>query len=371
MLSNVAGNYRNTSLATKMTRVILMVPKTIEWIGDLDGCVELVDQTLLPERLKQIQIADVKTMFEAILSLKVRGAPAIGIAGAMGLVLAVRNAQTEDREEFLKLIDCQADYLDSSRPTAVNLAWALQRLRNLAHGQTESSVAQIKQMLLAEAKAIRDEDAATCRAIGQNGVGLIEPGMRILTHCNAGSLATAEYGTALAPLYLAKEQGVDFSVYADETRPLLQGSRLTAWELSQGGIDVTVICDSVAGHLMSLGQIDLVITGADRIAGNGDTANKIGTYSLACLARHHNVPFYVAAPASTFDLAIANGSEIPIEQRGAEEVTDSFGRATAPKDVKVYSPAFDVTPAELITGIITESGIIQPVNAKSIARIMS
>ncbi len=347
-----------------------MVPRTIEWIGDIAGCVELVDQTLLPGRLEQVQITDVKVMFEAIRSLKVRGAPAIGIAGAMGLVLAVRDAQTNDREEFLKLIDSQADYLDSSRPTAVNLAWALERLRNLAHEQTGSSVAQIKQMLLAEAKAIRDEDAATCRAIGQNGVALIKPGMKILTHCNAGSLATAEYGTALAPLYLAREKGVAFSVYADETRPLLQGSRLTAWELGQAGIDVTVICDSVAGHLMSLGRIDLVITGADRIAANGDAANKIGTYSVACLARHHKVPFYVAAPASTFDLSIADGAKIPIEQRGAEEVTNGFGRRTAPENVKVYSPAFDVTPAELITAIITDLGVIQPVNAENIARLM-
>ncbi len=347
-----------------------MVPRTIEWIGDIAGCVELVDQTLLPGRLEQVQITDVKVMFEAIQSLKVRGAPAIGIAGAMGLVLAVRGAQTKDREEFLKLIDSQADYLDSSRPTAVNLAWALKRLRNLAHKQTGSSVAQIKQMLLAEAKDIRDEDAATCRAIGQNGVALIKPGMKILTHCNAGSLATAEYGTALAPLYLAREKGVAFSVYADETRPLLQGSRLTAWELSQGGIDVTIICDSVAGHLMSLGRVDLVITGADRIAANGDAANKIGTYSVACLARHHKVPFYIAAPASTFDLSIADGTEIPIEQRGAEEVTNGFGRRTAPEDVKVYSPAFDVTPGELITAIITDLGVIQPVNTKTIARLM-
>ena len=352
-----------------MTKAINL-PRTIEWIGDLDGCVQLIDQTLLPERLKLVQITDVKVMFEAIRSLKVRGAPAIGIAGAMGLVLALRDSQTSDREEFLELIDSQVDYLYSCRPTAVNLGWALKRLQKLAHEQTDVSVAQLKQMLLAEAKAIRDEDAATCRAIGQNGLALIKPGMRILTHCNAGSLATAQYGTALAPLYLAQEKGVEFSVYADETRPLLQGSRLTAWELSQAGIDVTIICDSVVGHLMSLGRVDLVITGADRIAGNGDAANKIGTYSVACLARDHKVPFYVAAPVSTFDLSIADVSEIPIEQREAEEVTKGFGRRTAPEGVKVYSPAFDVTPAEFITGIITELGIIQPVNAETIAGLM-
>ena len=352
-----------------MTKAINL-PRTIEWIGDLDGCVQLIDQTLLPQCLGQVQITDVKVMFEAIRSLKVRGAPAIGIAGAMGLVLALRDSQTNNREEFLKLIDSQVDYLDSCRPTAVNLGWALKRLRNLAHGQTGVPVAKLKQMLLAEAKAIRNEDAATCRAIGQNGLALIKPGMRILTHCNAGSLATAEYGTALAPLYLAQEKGVAFSVYADETRPLLQGSRLTAWELSQAGIDVTIICDSVVGHLMSLGRVDLVITGADRIAGNGDAANKIGTYSVACLAREHKVPFYIAAPASTFDLSIADGSEIPIEQREAEEVTKGFGQMTAPEGVGVYSPAFDVTPAKFITGIITELGVIQPVNAEKIAQLM-
>ncbi len=347
-----------------------MIPRTIEWIGDLEGCVQLIDQTLLPERLELVQITDVKTLFEAIRCLKVRGAPAIGIAGAMGLVLALRDAQTQDREEFLELIDTQVDYLASARPTAVNLTWALARLRNVAQEQTGLSVPEVKQALLAEAKAIRDEDAATCRAIGENGLALIKSGASILTHCNAGSLATAEYGTALAPLYLAKEKGVDFTVYVDETRPLLQGSRLTAWELGRAGIDVTLICDSVAGHLMSLGRIDLVITGADRIAANGDAANKIGTYSLSRLAADHGIDFYIAAPASTFDLSIADGSQIPIEQRGAEEVTEGFGRRTAPADVKVYSPAFDVTPAEFITAIITELGVIEPVNVQGIARVM-
>ena len=347
-----------------------MIPRTIEWIGDLGGCVQLIDQTLLPGRLEMAQITDVETLFEAIRSLKVRGAPAIGIAGAMGLVLAVRDAQTGDGQEFLELIDRQVDYLASARPTAVNLSWALQRLRNNAQGQTSLSVAEIKQTLLAEAKSIRDEDAATCRGIGQNGVALIKPGLRILTHCNAGSLATAEYGTALAPLYLAHEKGIAFTVYVDETRPLLQGSRLTAWELGEAGIDVTVICDSVAGHLMSLGRIDLVITGADRIAANGDAANKIGTYSVARLARDHGIAFYIAAPVSTFDMSIADGAGIPIEERGGEEVVDGFGCRTGPKDVKVYSPAFDVTPGEFITGIITELGVIQPVNAETIAQVI-
>ena len=345
-----------------------MPPRTIEWIGDLGGYVQVIDQTLLPGQLKLLQISDVKILFEAIRSLRVRGAPAIGIAAAMGLVLAVREATTSDREEFLELLQSQADYLGSSRPTAVNLRWALNRLGNLARSRTTAAVSELKQILLAEAEAIRDEDAATCRAIGQNGLHLIKPGCLVLTHCNAGSLATAEYGTALAPLYLAHEKGIWFSVYADETRPLLQGSRLSAWELDQAGIDVTIICDSVAGHLMSLGRIDLVITGADRIAANGDTANKIGTYSLARLAQAHGIPFYVAAPASTFDLAIPAGSDIPIEERSADEVINGFGHCTGPEGVKVYSPAFDVTPAESITAIITEFGLVQPVNAETIGR---
>ena len=344
-----------------------MPPRTIEWIGNLQGCVQLIDQTLLPGRLELLQINDIETMFEAICSLRVRGAPAIGIAAAMGLVLGVRET-TSNREKFLKILAEKSDYLASSRPTAVNLSWALKRLVELANKEKNASVEELKEMLLAEAKLIRDEDAATCRAIGENGAGLIEPGCRVLTHCNAGGLATAEYGTALAPLYLAHEKKVSFKVYADETRPLLQGSRLTAWELSQAGIDVTVICDSVAGHLMSLGGVDLVIVGADRIAANGDAANKIGTYSVARLAHAHGVPFYVAAPASTFDLSIREGSEIPIEERAADEVVNGFGRRTGPKGVKVYSPAFDVTPAELIRGIITEFGLIQPVNGKTISQ---
>ena len=347
------------------------LPRTIEWIGNLDGHIQLIDQTLLPQRLELLKISDADSLFQAIRTLRVRGAPAIGIAAAMGLVLAVRHAQTADRDDFLQLLDGKVQYLSSSRPTAVNLTWALGRLRQLVHRHKDASVAQLKLLLLSEAKAIRDEDAATCRAIGQNGLPLITTGSTVLTHCNAGSLATAEYGTALAPLYSAHQKGIDFSVYADETRPLLQGSRLTAWELAQAGIDVTVICDSVAGHLISLGRIDLIITGADRIAANGDAANKIGTYSLARLAQAHSIPFYIAAPASTFDLSIPDGSKIPIEQRSADEVTKGFGRATAPDNVKVYSPAFDVTPAELITAIITERRLIQPVNAETIAAVIN
>ena len=335
----------------------------------MKGVLELIDQRRLPGEFVKIQCTNIEQVYEAIKTLAVRGAPAIGVAAGYGVVIGLQKVKDSDGlEKAASVLKETCDYLAKSRPTAVNLGWALERLRNVAQKPSGVSVAGLKQMLLEEAKAIRDEDAATCRAIGQNGLPLIKAGAKILTHCNAGSLATAEYGTALAPLYLAQEQGIDFTVYADETRPLLQGSRLTAWELGQAGIDVTVICDSVAGHLVSLGRIDMVITGADRIAANGDAANKIGTYSLARLARNHGIAFYVAAPASTFDLSIADGSQIPIEQRGAEEVTNGFGRRTAPEDVKVYSPAFDVTPAEFITAIITEVGVIEPVNAETIAR---
>ena len=261
-----------------------------------------------------------------------------------------------------------ADYLASSRPTAVNLFWALERMRQVPENHPSASVSQLKQLLLDEAELIRREDAQMCRRIGEVGLHLIKPGMSILTHCNAGGLATAELGTALAPMYLAHQQGVPFRVYADETRPLLQGSRLTAWELQKAGIDITVICDNMAGQLMQAGKIDLVITGADRIAANGDTANKIGTYSVAVLARAHKIPFYVAAPSSTFDLRIDGGDAIPIEERADDEIRRSMGRQTVPDGVSCHSPAFDVTPAHLIAGVITERGLISPVTRESRGR---
>jgi methylthioribose-1-phosphate isomerase len=337
----------------------LRIPRTIHWVGGLDGAVELIDQTLLPTEVKYLVCRDVETLREAIMSLRVRGAPAIGIAAAMGVVLGIRDAT--DRTSFFENLASVCDRLAGSRPTAVNLFWALDRMRRRAEALRDSPLDELKQSLLAEANAIRDEDAATCRAIGEVGARLIREGMGVLTHCNAGSLATAELGTALAGLYVAHEQGRRFQVYADETRPLLQGARLTAWELSQAGIDVTVICDSMAAQLMQAGRVDLVITGADRIAANGDTANKIGTYGLAVLARAHQVPFFVAAPRSTFDLTIADGSAIPIEMRSGDEIRKGFGRVTVPTEVRCYSPAFDVTPAELIRGIVTERGIIEPV----------
>jgi len=303
-------------------------------------------------------------MVEAIRGLRIRGAPAIGVAAAMGVVLGVRKASTA--EELFERLSESCDCLARSRPTAVNLFWALDRMRRRAESLRGMSLSGLLQGLLDEAKAIRDEDAAICREIGRWGAPFIRDGMGILTHCNAGWLAASEYGTALAPLYRAHEEGRRFRVFADETRPLLQGSRLTAWELSRAGLDVTVICDSMAGQLMQEGRVDLVITGADRIAANGDTANKIGTYSLAVLASHHRIRFFVAAPRSTFDLTISDGSAIPIEQRSAEEIRRGFGSLTAPEEVVCLNPAFDVTPAELIRGVITECGVIEPVNARRI-----
>ncbi len=328
----------------------------------------MIDQTLLPEQFKVIACHDVETLWEAIKMLRVRGAPAIGVAAGMGVVLGIRAATTE--AGLYDDLSRTCDYLASSRPTAVNLFWALDRMKQRAQMLRDRPLPEIKEALLAEARAIRDEDAAMCGSIGQAGQSLIADGAGVLTHCNAGGLATAQYGTALAVMFRAHELGRRFCVYADETRPLLQGSRLTAWELSRAGIDVTVICDNMAGLLMKQGKIQLVVTGADRIAANGDAANKIGTYSVAVLAKAHGIPFYIAAPRSTFDLSIPDGSHIPIEIRGEEEIRRGFGKQTAPEGVPCYNPAFDVTPAELIRGIITEKGIIQPVTRERIREVL-
>ncbi|MCF7957895.1 MAG: S-methyl-5-thioribose-1-phosphate isomerase [Phycisphaerae bacterium] len=337
-----------------------MTAPTIKWTGSTDGHAELIDQTLLPCEVRVVSVKSVKEMWHAIKVLQIRGAPAIGIGAAYGVVLGVQEVPDSAPIEQLhdKLTEV-CDYLAASRPTAVNLFWALGRMKKSAESAGVSTTVQLKEILLDEAKAIHREDAAMCRAIGANGAHLIAEGNGILTHCNAGGLATAEYGTALALMFTAHEQGKQFAVYADETRPLLQGARLTTWELCQAGIDVTLICDNMAGHLMKLGKIDLVITGADRIAANGDAANKIGTYAVAVLAKAHNIPFYIAAPSSTFDLATAGGDEIPIEQRDPREVSHPLGQQAAPDNVKVYNPAFDVTPHEYITAIITEKGLIE------------
>jgi len=346
-----------------------MPEQTVRWVGGLDGRMEVIDQTLLPIELRFLHCRTVEQVWEAIKVLRVRGAPAIGVAAAMGVVVAVQES-SDDEREVLERVRLAAEYLATSRPTAVNLFWALDRMKRIAQEYHGKGGRAIKEALLKEAKTIRDEDAAMCRHIGDHGQHLVKEGCGVLTHCNAGSLATAEYGTALAPLYRAHELGRRFHVYADETRPLLQGARLTMWELQQAGIDCTLICDNTAAVVMREGKVNLALVGADRIAANGDTANKIGTYGVAVLAKHHGIPFYVAAPSSTFDLAIASGDQIPIEERGAEEVTHGFGRQTAPSGAKVYCPAFDVTPADLIAGIITERGLIEKPNKKTIAKML-
>jgi methylthioribose-1-phosphate isomerase len=335
-----------------------MIVQAVKWIGDIDGYLELIDQRRLPLEFVKLQCRDVKTLFEAIKTLAVRGAPAIGVSAAYGLVMALQKLEAnESIEKSLEELKCAREYLASSRPTAVNLFWALDRVcRATSPAQT---LQQLREAVLREANAIYQEDVDMCRQIGRHGEKFIKDGSGILTHCNAGALATAGQGTALSPMFEAHNKGRKFRVYVDETRPLLQGARLTAWELKQAGIDVTVICDSMAGWLMKQGKINAVITGADRIAANGDTANKIGTYSLSILAREHGVPFYIAAPSSTFDLNIKSGAEIPIEQRSAEEVTTFTGIQTAPSGVDVYNPAFDVTDAREIAAIITEKGVIE------------
>jgi len=343
---------------------------TIEWVGGVQGKIKLIDQTLLPTRYKIIYCKTLKSIWEAIKKLRVRGAPAIGIAAAYGIVLGIQKSKAKSFNAFYKELKKAADYLGSSRPTAVNLFWALDRMLETATKNKNKPIPEIKKILLEEAHAILDEDRKICRAIGENGQKLIKNGCGVLTHCNAGGLATGDYGTALAVMFRAKEKGKKFTVYSDETRPLLQGARLTVWELMQAGIDAVLICDSMAAEVMKEKKVNLVIVGADRIAANGDTANKIGTYALSLLARAHNIPFYVAAPSSTFDLSLPSGDRIPIEQRGAEEVTEGFGKRTAPKDAKVYCPAFDVTPAKYITGIITEKGVIKKPGKARIKKVL-
>jgi methylthioribose-1-phosphate isomerase len=341
---------------------------TLHWHGGIDGHLRLIDQTRLPTELVEIECRDLPTVWEAIRNLRIRGAPAIGIAAAYGVCIGIQTAdETDDDAWFERLFEIK-EYLSRSRPTAVNLFWALDRMtRRAVEHQDRSTPREIAAMLLNEAHAICEEDQKMSRLIGEFGAALLQDGQGVLTHCNAGGLVTSEYGTALAVVFTAHESGKRIHVYADETRPLLQGARLTAWELQRRGIEVTLICDSMAAQVMREGRVQSVIVGADRIAANGDTANKIGTYGVAVLAAAHNIPFYVAAPSSTFDLSIASGEQIPIEQRPAEEITHGFGRQTAPTGVQVYNPAFDVTPANLIRAIICERGIIQPVNANTIA----
>jgi methylthioribose-1-phosphate isomerase len=342
---------------------------TLRWLGDArSGHLRLIDQTLLPTELVEIDCRDVPAVWEAIKALRVRGAPAIGVAAAYGAVIGARSKGLDDRDAIASAHRDASAFLRTSRPTAVNLFWALDRMDRTLDAHRHLDPPALLDRLLAEAHAIAEEDRAMCRAIGRHGASLVAPGQGILTHCNAGGLATADYGTALAVIFSAHEQGKDLRVFADETRPLLQGARLTAWELQRRGIPVTLICDSMAAQVMKEGKVQMVVVGADRIAANGDAANKIGTYGVALLAKAHGIPFYVAAPSSTFDLSLPDGSAIPIEQRDPREVTAGFGRVTAPEGVDVYNPAFDVTPAPLIAGIITERGVIRPVDRPTIAR---
>lgn len=352
---------RKKIVREKMMESINFSP--IEWV---DGKIRIIDQTLLPVREKYINLEKVQDVYRAIRTLQIRGAPAIGIAGAMGAVLGVLTTKTDSFPVFMSYLEKVSTFLASSRPTAENLFWALDRIKRRAEENKELSIPDLKKVLLKEALLIQEEDKGLCRKIGMHGAELIKNGDSILTHCNAGGLATSGFGTALAVIYTARNNGKKIRVYVTETRPLLQGARLTSWELMKSKIDVTLISDTMVGKVMGENKIKKVIVGADRITRNGDTANKIGTYQIAVLARHHKIPFYIAAPYSTFDFKIKNGDEIPIEERNPDEVRQVFGKRIAPPDVKVYNPAFDVTPAELITGIITEKGILYPPYSKSI-----
>jgi methylthioribose-1-phosphate isomerase len=343
-----------------------MPVETIGWNGQ---AVRLIDQTLLPGELRHLEIDDTERLREAIQMLRVRGAPAIGIAAALGCYLGVRNSEAGDFGAFRDELARVCEYIGSARPTAVNLFWALRRIEALVDRLRDRPVDAIKQAILDEALAMIDEDNEVCRAIGRHGAALLNDGDSILTHCNAGGLATARYGTALAPVFLATEQGKRIHVYADETRPLLQGARLTAWECREAGVPVTLICDNMAATVMAQGKVQAVIVGTDRTAANGDVANKIGTLGVAILAHEFGVPFYVAAPMSSIDMSLGSGAEIPIEQRDPDEVTCGFDKRTAPEGIDVYNPAFDVTPHRYVAGIITERGIVRPPFDEGLRRI--
>lgn len=335
---------------------------TLEWKKNK---LKIIDQTLLPGKLKFIHCASAKDVWSVIRRMEIRGAPAIGVAAAFGVYLGVKNSN----KRFFKDLKKTTKYLAGSRPTARNLFWALERMEKKAKVNREKPVKKIKKLLLEEAKKILKEDKEICRKIGHFGSVLIKNNDTILTHCNAGGLATADYGTALGVLFAARSRGKKIKVYVDETRPVLQGARLTAWELMKEGIDTTLISDNMAAYFMSKGEIDKIIVGADRIARNGDTANKIGTYSLSLLAHYHGIPFYVAAPLSTIDVKTKSGKGIPIEERHPDEVRKIRGIYIAPKNVKVRNPAFDVTPNRLISAIITEKGVLRKPFARSIKAV--
>lgn len=338
--------------------------KIIEWLGDR---IKVIDQTRLPHEEVFLELRDYHEVADAIKELRIRGAPDIGVAAAYGFALGAHKIESASKNDFLAELGNVSKTLSSSRPTAVNLFWALERMNRVAQG--DADISSIRSELLAEAQRIEAENDEANRRISEFGAGLIRDGFTILTHCNAGALATAGYGTALGVIKMAHEQGKKVSVYADETRPLLQGARLTTWELLKEDIPVTLITDSMAGYLMSKGQIDCIIVGADRIAANGDVANKIGTYSLAVLARENNIPFYVAAPVSTIDFSLPSGADIPIEERSPDEVTHIHGLRIAPEGVRVANPAFDVTPHRYVSAIITENGVIREPYTEGIGRL--
>lgn len=325
-----------------------------------NNSLEIIDQTLLPNEVRMLSLEKVEDIWKAINTLQVRGAPAIGVAAAIGLSVVVGNIESDNIEDFTNEFYKNKDYLASSRPTAVNLFWALDRMAGVYEDNKNLAIPAIKKILLNESLKIREEDIQMCKKISEHGLELFEDGYGVLTHCNAGQLATVKYGTALGPIHLGAEKGYKFKVYCDETRPLLQGARLSSFELYADGIDTTVICDNMASQVMSNGWIDAVIVGADRIAANGDTCNKIGTSGVAILAKHYNIPFYVAAPTSTIDVSLPDGSHIPIEQRESEEISEMwYKKRMIPEGVKTYNPAFDVTDNNLITGIITEHGVLR------------
>ena len=346
-------------------------PYETVYLDDEKQQLMILDQTLLPNKVKMLALTDIQSVWKAIQSLQVRGAPAIGVAAAIGLYLAARQLKAKSYSEFLDAFENAKAYLATARPTAVNLFWALDRMAAVVYQHKGCDIPAILDRLHDEAAAIRQEDIEVCKAIGVHGMKLIQDGDGILTHCNAGRLAAVEYGTALAPVYLAHEQGYKLKVFADETRPLLQGARLTAWELTSAGIDTTVICDNMASQVMKNGWVQAVFVGCDRLAANGDACNKIGTSGLAILADYYHIPFYVCVPASTIDLKTAHGADIVIEQRKETEVTELwYKKPMAPAEAHVYNPAFDVVENSLISGIVTEFGVLYPPYTQSIMSVM-
>lgn len=340
-------------------------------LDDINNKLVIIDQTLLPNETKILYLDKQEDIWNAIKTLQVRGAPAIGVTAAIGIYLAALDIKTDDYETFRNEFIKAKIYLAASRPTAVNLFWALDCMQNIVDTNSDKSIETIKKLLHDEAIKIREDDIASSRAIGEYGLTLLNDGDGILTHCNAGQLATVRYGTALAPIHVGRERGMNFKVFTDETRPLLQGARLSAYELIADGVDTTVICDNMASQVMKNGWINAVITGADRIVSNGDSCNKIGTSGVAIMAKYYNIPFYIAAPCSTIDMKISFGSDIPIEQRSPDEITELwYEKRMAPDGVKVYNPAFDFVDNELITAIITEKGIIYPPFTESLKKIM-